>query len=1384
MGKTDHPDSGRELSLFKRFYDTVSDVIFFYDIPQCRLTEANKAFFDFTGYRPEEVVGRSLRDLLRPDSLAGLDASLEKIRIEGSFSGVLHMLAKDGTTHELEYTNTAIGSDDQLRGIVVVAWDPSRKHLVRTIGRYEQEKKTLMDTLPVALFTVDPDKKITTWNKEAERITGFTADEVIGKPCSTFVIPSCGTNCGFLDPGTEKPFVNTECTIRDKHGNEKIISKNSALTRDPAGSATGCIESFIDITKQKRVEQHLKRSTERFKILFSFAPDAYFLFDLKGNIVNGNLAARGMFGYTKEELRGSTIFNFGFLLPEEEDRARTIFERVLQGLPTGPDELTLTRKDGTKFNAEISTYPVKIDDQDLVLAIAHDISERKRAEGLIKESERKWLNFIETSQDVIFITTTDGKFLDINPAGEKVLGFTKEEFFALDVRDLYGDPDDRKRFQDIIKKQGFVKDFEVTFRRKDGTLFDSLMSANVRKESDGTILGYQGIVKDITERRWAEESVRESEEKWRNLFESSKDVVFFSTPEGRLLEMNAVGEELFGYSMEELFTINIRDLYAVRKERETFKDRMQEHGFVKDFEVTFRRKDGSHVDCLLTGTTKRGPDGSIEWYQGNIRDISEITKKQAELEKMKQMAEEANRAKSEFLANMSHEIRTPMNGILGFAELLLEEDLTAEQEENVKTIYQSGQTLLALINDILDLSKIESGRMVVNHEEFDLHELLGDTLMITRPRAQAKGLVLNLAIETTPRLKIISDPDKIRHIVTNLVGNAIKFTDCGRIDVSVGIMIRGKQSGNMTVSVTDTGCGIPPGKLDLIFDPFMQADASTTRKYGGTGLGLSITKKLVDLMDGTITVSSEEGKGSTFRFSLPIRLPGAAGDERKMAGAQKVLIVEDDPLTLKLYRGFLERNDFHVISTKLGQDALPLALEHDPAIIILDIILPDISGWEVLHKLKAHEKTKRIPVIVVSVLSEKERAISLGAVDYIEKPVAGHTLIRKIELLVKSGEERGEKKIVVIDGDEALLAPLKEMLDEKGFFTAAFSTPKDAVAYLKKESAGDVIALMIFLEDLTGFNFVTLLKHEPYLARIPIIFITDREITPKEIQHLEGISYSLLEKSDLISPTAFTEIDKSIKEAKHGPKKAGDVTMERHREPRGGRILLVEDNEINQKLIMKILSKEDYNVTIAENGAVALKTLEGNDFDLILMDIQMPVMDGYAATERIKSDETKRKIPVIALTAHAMKGYEEKVYEAGFDGYLKKPIKKEELLGEIAARLKRGRDERTVAEEPPKDLHEQVEFPEDELKEIYREFDLSLPRKHDVLMGAISRNNYDDIYRVGHDLKGTGGAFGREKISMLGRQIENAAKEKRDDVLSFLVSSLKEEIESIQKEHQ
>jgi len=752
-----------------------------------------------------------------------------------------------------------------------------------------------------------------------------------------------------------------------------------------------------------------------------------------------------------------------------------------------------------------------------------------------------------------------------------------------------------------------------------------------------------------------------------------------------------------------------------------------------------------------------------------IERAAELKLSYEEITQLKVMAEEANRSKSEFLANMSHEIRTPMNGILGFAELLLEEDLTEEQEEAVRTIFHSGQALLNLINDILDLSKVESGMMEVSEEEFFLLELLNSSMALSRPKAIEKGLDYALDIQTQIPTRIVSDQDKIRQVLINLIGNAVKFTESGKVTVSVGVTKENKTDMFLNIQVTDTGPGIHEEKLETIFQPFTQADASSTKKYPGTGLGLSITKKLVELLHGDISVSSQHGTGSIFSITIPIGIVSQE-DTLQIPGklSEKILVVEDDPSTLKLYQRYLEKNEYDVITTSFGKQALKLAREYMPCLIVLDIVLPDISGWQVLKELKEDETVRDIPVVIASILSEKNKAISLGAIDYIKKPISGGGLVSKIEKMIQPKRDTSKIKVLLVDDDEPVLEFLGEMLEEEGFDVQSFREPIVAIEYLMKGARPDLIILDIFMPEMDGFDVMSSIKEQPHLRDIPIIFITGREMTGKDFSKMDGISHTLLDKSILTSDVVINEIKRTLV--------GRDSGTERHKQPSHEdvapqgleEILVVEDNTANQKLIEKILTRAGYRVTIKSNGQEALDVLEDASFDLILMDMHMPVMDGYEAVTRIKGSKEHAHIPIVALTAQAMKGDDEKAYEVGCDGYLTKPVKKIDLLNEIRRHLGKAVAEHT---EPEEDT--------DERDEIFREFYATLPGEYEKIVEAAEEGKFEKLFHIGHDLKGAAGAFGLDKVSVLGRQIEKAAKDQNIEHIRFVLDVLHEEIQSL-----
>lgn len=767
--------------------------------------------------------------------------------------------------------------------------------------------------------------------------------------------------------------------------------------------------------------------------------------------------------------------------------------------------------------------------------------------------EHMYRSIFENAIEGIFQTTTAGQYLNVNPALAKMYGYdtTQDLVAGLTAIDnqLYVDPNRRHEFIRIMKERGVVRRFESEIYRKDGSTIWISENARAVRDSEGEIVYFEGMVEDITERKRLETELQAAEQNVSALINNIEDSVWSVDANYRLITFNAT----FSRRSEEIFGVKVKpgDILVDflppdwRAEDVSFYDRaLAGERFIVERRYQFTDSERYYEISYNPIYTDDGISGVAVFS----KDITERHRSQSDLRTAMAAAETANRLKSEFLANMSHEIRTPMNGVIGMTDLLLMTDLTHEQREFARTVRISGESLLIVINDILDFSKIEAGKLDLEIIDFDLREAVDSTMDLLAAQAHSKGLELAAFIRPEVPLHLRGDPGRLRQIVNNLVGNAVKFTTQGEVIVTVSRISETATHAVINFEVRDTGIGIDEKAQARLFEAFSQADGSTTRRYGGTGLGLAISKKLVALMKGKIRVRSVPGHGSTFSFHAefekqPIVVKPVV---RHDLSGLHVLIVDDNATNREILEHHTRAWKMKSDSAANGRQALQMMRSVAPSnpyeLAILDMQMPEMDGLMLAHTIKS------------------------------DPAIASTRLV----LLTSLGNQLDAADMKQVGIEACVLKPVKQ--------SRLFNRLAEVMA-----------------------------GHIPF-AQI----------------HTKSGALRLPPSSE--SPT--------------------DVPT---------RILLAEDNLINQKVAIGLLQALGYTADLATNGVEVLEALKRAPYDLILMDCQMPELDGYETTQHIRASKTLPKPRIIAMTANAMRGESEKCLAAGMDDYLSKPVRLEAL---------------------------------------------------------------------------------------------------------------------------
>ena len=916
------------------------------------------------------------------------------------------------------------------------------------------------------------------------------------------------------------------------------------------------------------------------------------------------------------------------------------------------------------------------EEQQLAQTIASHIAfaiERQQAEAARRESERRYRDLFDNVSDILFIHDMEGNFLKVNAAITRLLGYDPEEMLGTSINQ-YMLPVFSARFPAylaVLRRRGHATGTMTVFA-KDGSVH-VLEYKNSVFMQDGQPRYVRGSARDITEKVLAEDELRRQKQYFETLVRANPVAIATLDIEERVTACNQAFESLFGYTAAEAAGQDIDDLVVLEDMRPEAKNHTQRvlNGEIVHSFSQRRRKDGSVVDVEVFGAPVivRGAQAGVLAMYHDIGDLL----------RARRQAEEADRAKSEFLANMSHEIRTPMNGVIGMLDLLLDTDLAREQRDFAKTAADSAQALLTLLNDILDFSKIEARQMDLETIDFNLRTTVEGVADTLAQRAGDKGLEMACLIHHDIPVFLRGDPGRLRQVLVNLSGNAIKFTQQGEVVIRAECDSETGTRVTVRFSVTDTGIGIPEDRQEAVFGRFTQADGSTTRKYGGTGLGLAISKQLVELMGGKIGVISTPGRGSTFWFTAvfekqlepPAELPAPSPSLHGLP----VLAVDDNSTNRFILTRMLENFGCQPVIASGGVEALQLlraaAVRGEPfRLALMDMQMPEMDGEQTAQAIKS------------------------------DPTIADTTLV----MLTSMGHR----------GDGARLQAL------------------GCAAYLLK----------------------------------PI----------KQNQLYEAM-VTVLAQTHLPAPR---------------PKTAPLVTRHTLAEQKanGCKILLAEDHAVNRKLALLLLQRAGHQVEAVENGQMAVEAARRNRYDLILMDVQMPEIDGFEATRLIRAHEgTGRRTPIIAMTAHAMQGDRERCLEAGMDDYVSKPIQPQAL----SAVLTRWTSAPDAWPAPPQPAAENGDAPlnletalprfshdREIFVEVLTEFVGRLPGDMQRLAAAMQNHDSSLLWQEAHRLKGAAASLSADRLCAAAQQLEMQSREGDLSQAPALIAAAQAEVPRLQ----
>lgn len=733
------------------------------------------------------------------------------------------------------------------------------------------------------------------------------------------------------------------------------------------------------------------------------------------SIVFANTAALDMFGYSDKEIKKLRLTK----LFMEAKRLKTFHRKITNdGFVKDFEVLLMGKQKNTLWCSFAGTavYNQKevIEFIDIVVT---DITSRKSYEKDLIESKNLFQMVFNNSAASIIVANQEDRIVAWNPFAEKMLALSKSELFNRETKELYPVKEWRKLKGYRTKGKGIISDLETKILRSDGLELDANLSVSVLNDAEGNVIGTVSIIRDITSQKEAERKIRESETKIRIILDNSAAAITLTDDQERLISWNKFTEHLLGMKKKDLYLKHISELYPEEEWKKIRLENIRATGYKQHLDTKIKKKNGEIIEADLSVNILRDTAKKIIGSVGIITDITEQKKLQQMLLQAKLAAEEANSAKSMFLANMSHEVRTPMNAIIGMIDLTLDTMLDAEQQDNLVVAKEAADNLLGLLNDILDLSRVEAGKIDLEKIELNIHNVIRNVAKGLSVIARNRGLELKIEIGADVPELIVGDPVRIRQVLINLINNAIKFQDKGFILIKVNADGKQDQEGKIGLlfAVEDRGIGIPSDKLEAVFEIFQQAETSTTRRFGGTGLGLAISKRLVELMDGKIWVESDFGHGSTFFFTgkFDIAKETSASQEadqqqevsdrflKETLKDLKILLAEDNLVNQRIAVRMLEKQGWNVSAVDDGLKVLEILKTETFDLILMDAFMPELDGLETTKRIRENEQKtgEHIPIIALTARAmqeDRQKCKESGMDGYVAKPIDRRKLFQEI----------------------------------------------------------------------------------------------------------------------------------------------------------------------------------------------------------------------------------------------------------------------------------------------------------------------------------------------------------------------------------------------------